>query len=474
MQRWLMLFGGMSAASVLVGCASPMDEWANWEPGAGTRDAQAIRRPLRTPAERCPPPTQGVDLGESVEVERLVRLALERSPEIERAYQRYRAAAARVPQVEALPDPSVSLGVFLDEIETRTGAQQARIGVRQGIPWPGLLRARGDAASRMALARLEAFEGVRLRVRRQVIERASELAYLDAATAITRENLDLLASFEDVVRARYRVGTGSHPDLVRVQVSLGQLEDRLRQLRDMRPALVGEVNEVLHREADAPIGVIVMADADGALPEAADLIARAKERNADLRVLEQREREARARQEVARLESMPDFTLGVDYIITDEAQNPSVSESGDDPIMLMLGISLPVWLDKERARRQEALAQRLAVAGERASTEDRIAAQITRAHFATRDARRRIELYRDTLIPKAEESLRASLGAFRTGQASFLDLLDAERTLLEFQIALERARADERSARARLDELMGEPIEATDTMPTDTTTEDMR
>ncbi len=449
---------GMSCA--IAGCASPMGEWESWgdERERVPTRLQVVADPERPSAKPDDEAFAGA-IGDPVEIERLVRIALERSPEVEAAYQRFRAALARVPQVGSLPDPSVSLGVFLDEIETRTGAQQARIGVRQGVPWPGLLRARADAATRSARALWEAFDGARLRVRRRVVERASELAYLDAAIDITGENLELLASFEDVVRARYRVGAGSHPDLVRVQVSLGQLEDRLRRLRDMRPAMVAEINELLHRPVDAPIGRIVLPEHEQTLADVDELIARAGERNAELRMLDERVREARTMQKVADLESMPDFILGVDYILTDEAQNPSVSESGDDPVMLMLGISLPIWQDKERARRQEALARRLALAGERASAQDRIGARIARAHFDASDAQRRVELYRDSLIPKAEESLRASLGAYRTGRASFLDLLDAERVLLEFRIAEARAEADAVAAWARLDELAGAPIE---------------
>ena len=60
---------------------------------------------------------------------------------------------------------------------------------------------------------------------------------------------------------------------------------------------------------------------------------------------------------------------------------------------------------------------------------------------------------------QAEESLRASLAGFRAGDASFLDLLDTQRKLLEFALAAERSRADRGQALARLTSLVGAPLD---------------
>jgi len=174
-----------------------------------------------------------------------VRYALFHSPEVESAYQIWRAASERPAQARALPDPRLKVGFFLDEVETRVGPQQARVGVSQTFPWPGTLDGRQDAARHAALAAWRGFEHARLVVTQRVVEALHELRYLDAAIGITTENLDLLRSFEEMVRARYRVGAGSHPQLIRVQVELGQLEDHLAQLRAMRPAYVARLNAAL-------------------------------------------------------------------------------------------------------------------------------------------------------------------------------------------------------------------------------------
>lgn len=449
-----------AAVGLIAGCSSPFDQ-----PHEITR---SVESDVPRRVEGVPPSAYRatVDGGESAapaltansSPDAYIRYALYHNPEVEAAYQRWRAASERLPQVSALPDPRLNFGFFLDEVETRTGPQQARVGLSQTFPWPGRLQNREDAASRAAAAAWRRFEATRLSVTERVVSTLHDLAYLDGTISITGENLELLRSFEEVLRTRYRVGAGSHPELVRVQVELGQLEDRLVQLRAMRPAYVAELNAALNRPSGEHLptlaglpGRVATVDADG-------LAEIARRSNPVLLALDEQIEEQRLMAEVARQEGLPDLTVGVDYIVTADAMDNSIPESGDDPILLTFGVNVPIWREKYDAGVRESIARRLAAAGERADQTNRIAAGIHRAWFEHTDADRRVGLYERTLIPKAEESLRASLAGFRAGETSFLDLLDTERTLLEFAIAAERARADRGKALARLNTLVGEPV----------------
>ncbi|MEL6499714.1 MAG: TolC family protein [Planctomycetota bacterium] len=450
---------GTAAVGIFGGCSSPFDPTRGLSPShARSLPVQAEASPRSVYRSEAGPDADAPALTESASADDFVRYALYHSPKVEAAYQRWAAAAERLPQVRSLPDPRVNFGFFLDEVETRTGAQQARVGVSQSFPWPGLLSDREDAAALAARAAWQQFEAARLTVTERVVETLHEVAYLDAAIRITGDNLELLTSFEEVVRARYRVGSGSHPELVRVQVELGQLEDRLAQLRAMRPTYVADLNAALNRPTGAPVESLTelpgrVASVDG--PALAEI---ARRSNPVLLALDERIEEQRIRTDVARKEGLPDFTVGLDYIVTNEAIDSSIAESGDDPILLSFGITVPLWRDKYDAGIREALARRLAVSYERADEANQITASIQRAWFEHTDADRRVRLFETTLIPKAEESLRASLTGFRAGETSFLDLLDTERTLLEFAVSAERARADRGQALARLNTLVGQAV----------------
>ncbi|MEQ9460452.1 MAG: TolC family protein [Phycisphaeraceae bacterium] len=440
---------------LLWGCASPLDHHES--DGHGLTDRLALSgstSPARL-AEKSEHPLTATSLPGDY-----VACALEHSPAVKAARQRWTAAKARVPQVSSLPDPKLGVGFFLDELETRVGPQQARVGVQQTLPWPWKLRDREDAAGRAAAAAWEDYRAARFDVAERVVVALHDLAYLDASTRIAEANLLLLSSFEDLVRTRYRVGSGSHPELVRVQVELGEMEDRLERLRSMRPSYVAELNSSLHRRANAPVpGLHPLPDLSLSA-SIAELRDRAQRSNPDLRALEQQIEQQRYLAEAAKKASIPDVTVGVDYLVTGEAPNSRIAESGDDPILLRFGINLPIWRGRIDAGIREATARRLAAGYERSQQASDLDASIERLVFEHRDAIRRSDLYLQSLIPKAEESLEASRAAFRTGEISMLELLDAERTLLEFELAAERAHADRGKSLVRLQTLVGEPLTA--------------
>ena len=447
------------ATTMIAGCSSPFDQDADI--------SRLLKRAAPEDVREAPPSRYRDDgavaaeapgLSGTASPDEYIRYALYNSPAVEAAFQRWRAASERLPQVSALPDPRLSFGYYVEEVQTRTGPQEARLGVDQTFPWPGELQDREDAAARAAMAAWREFEAVRLTVAERVVGTLHDLAYLDATIAITRDNLDLLRSFEEVLRARYRVGSGSHPELVRVQVELGQVEDRVTQLEAMRPPYVAELNAALNRSMDAAVPRVIRIEERVASIDAAQLSEIARRRNPSLLALDEAFEQQRRLGDVARKEGLPDLTVGFEYVFTGDAINPATPGSGDDPILLRFGINVPLWREKYDAGVREATARRLAIAHERADRANQIAAGIQRAWFEHTDANRRVGLYENALMPKAEESLRASLAGFRAGDASFLDLLDTERTLLGFAVAAERARADRGKALARLNTLVGEPI----------------
>jgi len=439
------------------GCSSPFD----------SRDSYALTMPpeVRYPSQSVYREGEDHESAPQADDEianhpdEYIRYALFHSPEVEAAYQRWRAASERLPQVRTLPDPRLNFGFFLNEVETRVGPQQARVGLQQTFPWIGKLQAREDAAAKGALAAWYRYQEAQLRVAERVMIALHDLAYLDRATAITRESYELLVSFEEVVRARYRLGSGSHPELIRIQVELGQLNDRVVQLESMRGSYVAALNAVLNRPSGTAVPLA------GNLPvwlvddDAEKIVNLARGSSPVLASMNQRIEQARIETEVARKDGYPDLTVGIDFIVTDEAAGPTIAESGDDPIMLSFGMNLPIWREKYNAGVRESIANRLSISHQRQAAGNTLSAQVHQAWFEHTDAARRARLYEDSLIPKAKESLAASMVGFRSGDSEFLDLLDTQRTLLEFAITAQRARADSGKALALLNRLVGEPVQ---------------
>ena len=380
------------------------------------------------------------------------------NPGLEAAFNEWKAAIERVPQATALPDPRLTYRYYIEEVETRVGPQRHGVGLAQTFPWFGKRGLRGDVAMQEAHAAGERYQAAKLRLFRRVKDAYYEYYYLARSIAATEENLRLMAELEKIARARYRAAAADNADVIRAQIELGVLDDRLRTQRDLRGPMLAKLNAAMGRDADADVPWPTALEQPAATFTDEQLAQWLAESNPDLKAIDFAAEKQRIAAELAAKDYYPDVTVGLDYIDTGAARMHGMDESGKDPLVAMVSVNLPIWRAKYRAAVTEAHARYLAALDERADRENTLTADLKMAAFGLRDAERKIDLYRDTLLPKVKQSLHVMQQAFTTGKASFLDLIDAERTLLEFDLSYERAVADRAKRLAEIEMLVGRDV----------------
>lgn len=399
----------------------------------------------------------GPDLPDSPTLEDFVHVAELRSPDLEASRRLWRAEAENVGAAGSFPDPQVSFAYYAREVETRVGPQKQRLSVRQRLPWFGKLGLAHDAAEQGEGAAHARYRDRRLQLRRDVTLAWLDLYFLGRATELSRDNLDLLTDLERVIRERYRIGKAGHADLVRVQVEQGVAENKLRTLEDRLRPSTARMNALLHRPESAPLPVPAELPELTTAPAAEDVQPSVQQGSLRLREQERRAAQAEATRRLAGRSRWPDWMVGVDWIRTDDALNPALDESGKDAVVVSLSVDVPLfrgkWDAPARAAEERVAAEQARLGRE----EDELAARAEEILFEWRDADRRVDLYGSGLLPKARESYAALDTAYRTGEGAFLDLIDAERTLLDFQLEWERARTDRARSAAKLRQLTGEP-----------------
>jgi len=311
------------------------------------------------------------------------------------------------------------------------------------------------------------YEARLLATAEEVKEAWHELFYLERSIAAVHANGDLLLHLEEVVRTRYASGDASYADLIRAQVERDRVADRLASLEDRRRPLAARLNRALHRAPDATLPRPVELDPPGVMRSTEDLRRQLEETNPELRALGHELRAAEKNIQLARLARRPDLTFGIEYIETGNASPSGIPGSGDDPLIASVSFNVPLWSARNRALEREARARHRAATQDVGSEQDRLLAELEAELFRARDAERQVTLYRGSLVPKARQSMEATETAFRSGQTGFLDLVDAERLLLDFELNLERARADQAQAIAHLERLVGAPVTEHTTPPED-------
>lgn len=376
---------------------------------------------------------------------------------LEAAFNRWRASLERVPQVKALPDPKFTYGYYVREVETRTGPQNQRFGFGQTFPWFGKLSLRGDKAAEAANAAHASFQAEKLRVFYEVKKVFFEYYFLRQAISITEDNIDLLKSLERVAQAKVRAGSDTS-GVLKAQVEIGKLEDQIKTLRELRQPLVTQLNAALNIPTTTMLPWPNEVMSEDIVLSAPLLLEKITHGNPELRALAHKAKEEELGIDLARKEFYPDFTLGVDYIETGSSINPGLTDSGKDPIIAMFSINVPLWQGKYRAGLKEASNRRDAALNTLENRENNILSQLQLALYQFEDSERKIGLYRDTLLPLATNSLGVAQESYESGGADFLELIDAQRLLLEFQLAYERAFTNRQKAFAEIEMLIGSEI----------------
>jgi outer membrane protein TolC len=387
-------------------------------------------------------------------LEDYLRYAALNNPGLEAAFNRWKAALEKIPQARALPDPRFNYGWFIESVETRVGPQKNRFGWYQTFPWIQKLMLQDGMAVEAAESERQKYEAEKLKLFYRVKDTYYDYYYLSRAIKITGENRDLLKDFEEIARVKYSLGTGSHPDVIKAQVELGNVEDRFRSLEDLIQPTVARLNAALNRPMELPLPAPKNIPENRFRMTDKQLLAWLGEANPELKALELDAEKERKGISLARQQIIPDVTLGFEWI--DTGRGPQgVSDSGKDPLVANASINLPIWYEKYKAAEREARARFLDAQQRLADRKNNLAAELQLALYNYRDAERKIDLYGNTLIPKGKESLKATVAAYRTGQLDFLNLIDAQRILLEFRLSNERALADRAKRVAEIEKLTG-------------------
>lgn len=412
----------------------------------------------------APEPADGIAAMLEGGLAELAAEALERNPSLAAAAARARAAGQRVPQARALPDPMLGVTGFVAPPETRVGPQRFSATLSQRLPWFGKLSLRERASLRRAEALAHQLEARRLELLTELRRLYQEIAFLDAQRILLETDRATLVHFEELARARYASGLGAEQGVVKIQAEITRDDTRLLDLAARRAALVAALNALCDRPSDSPLPRLAEpAPSPVALPALEILRRHALAARPELASADAEVARADALVALARKEPKPDLTLGLTYTAVGKRGDPAgrlqrPPDDGSDVFGISASLNLPIRRGRLKAAVAEAAEARRAAA----ETRREVAASIDRAlgdlAARVRLSAEQLRLFERVLLIQAEQALRSAESGYAAGGLDSLDLLDAERTLLDVRIGAARARADHAIALARLEGALGVPL----------------
>lgn len=363
-------------------------------------------------------------------LDRYLETAAENNPGLKAAFNEYMAALEKVPQVSVLPAPQVAFQYFVEPVQTRMGPQRFKAGVSQMFPWFGTLGAKENVATRKARAKFENFKQKKSRLFKEVKSAYYDLYFNKKAIGITRGNIEILHTFEDLVLIKVESGKASSVDKYRLEMELLDLKNRLALLKDQQKVLRISFNNLLNVEEDADIQIPdTLWDKELEMNRQAlkDSISK---QNHKLLILKYNSKALDYKEDVAKKSGMPEFSVDLGYTVIGKGE---MNLEGTDAFVFpKVGISIPLYRDKYKAKVQEVVYRQKTNKQKQENVENQLISLFATGWKDYQDALRRVELYKEQ-TRLAKQSLDVLKSQYSTNTTAFEELLRMERKLLKYR-----------------------------------------
>ena len=413
------------------------------------RPSRADRGRPEGPAFAAPP--------DSVSLRDAVALALLHSPELAAFAWETRAREARILQAGRPPNPVV--GVVAEDIgasSTRNGAvgneqlvqPQTTVQLSQVIELGGKRAARQNLATRTRDLAAWDYEAARIDVLTAVTHAFIDVLAAQEMVRLTAQTSQLVEQVQQSVSARVVAGVVSPIEETRADVALASVRVEsnraARQLDASRRRLAAQwgASDASFMAAAGELEVALE------LPTIADLQTRLTD-NPDVARWAVEILQRRAALSVETSRRLPDVTLDAGYRRFSEL----------DASAYVIGASLPVPLfDWNGGAVAEARARLAKAYEERRAAGARVSAQLGDAFRALASAHDEIIALRTTVLPGSRQTFEAVSEGYRLGRFGYLDVLDAQRTLIAANAQYVRAFSEYHKAVADVERLVGIPL----------------
>jgi outer membrane protein TolC len=232
------------------------------------------------------------------------------------------------------------------------------------------------------------------------------------------------------------VGKGLQQDVLKAQVELSLMTERIINLRQKREQLEAGLNQLLNRPVTQAV-----ASAQGPAFKAQTLSfdqlrELALENRPLLELWKQRLLQSGRMIELARKNLLPDFAVTAAYTQRSVLAN---GLGGADFFTTGISLNLPIYARSKQ--KQQVIEQQIMQRGLEERREDvlqTVERDIDNALTELNKTADLVELYRGGIVPQAGQALESSLIGYQTDKVDFLTLISSQMTLLKLELEYTR------------------------------------
>jgi outer membrane protein, heavy metal efflux system len=407
---------------------------------------------LAVAAELSAGVAEGEAAARSLSLGEVTSAVLANNAAIKEALKKWNAARARIPQAAAWDDPRLGGDTLVHRFVNvpPNAFMDQSVSIEQVVPITGKNLTRARAAMADAIS---AYEDVR-RAQLDAIA-AARASFFRLANAydqleINRKNIDSLKQIADISRAKYEAGTQSAADVLVAETDESKLEEAQRDLERQLSDEQSRLNQLMNRDAFAALSVPGTASVQMPLLSPTSLRPLVLTHRPEVKMAEAKIDVEKWKLQLARREWIPDPAL----IVKAERYN----DAGQAVSEVDAGVSFPLpWVNfrKYSAGVREA-DENLGAAEFGLDRLQKEALRLLRDQLQKIETfHHHVELFRDKLVPQAQQAFEANRLAYESGKASFLDWITAQRVLRDIEATARMHLTDYQVAVAELEAIIG-------------------
>jgi outer membrane protein TolC len=382
-------------------------------------------------------------------------IAHENNREIRTMKERVTLAKAGVAPAMAIDDPSFSYRAWQTPLLQPWNLNQTlhMFMFSQTFPGKGKRELRFEAANQSVDVAEAQLEATTLDVMAQVRGTFYELLRNQDELRLHDEQIELARQAVSAARIKYTVGRVPQQDVLKAQIAVTKLADHLAMFLQDGELARARLNTLMGRDPSSALEVDGEYAPAGLLPAIAELKQIALNHRPELKATAAATKRLETNVRLAEKNYKPDVSIGAGYMLMPSG---SMNRSG---YMAELSFNLP-WLNRSKhdAEITEAQSEVNVQRAELSAQEAIVFQEIQEALIRANTAARLVEIYRDTLRPQAQATLRAASAAYQTDQTDFLNLIDSQNTALDVEYSYYKALADFDSRVVDIERAIGAPL----------------
>jgi len=383
-------------------------------------------------------------------LEEIVRLTLSQSPLVKKGQAFIEKKQSQQVMAEAYPNPSLNVQSGYSEFrdsETSISTLERYVTLSQPLEWSPKREARKQAALEGLGGAQKALEETQIHLKATVRQTFYELLLAEKREDLAIQNLKVVEEVKQAVKSRVNAGEAPPFEEVKIAVELLKVQKEITSAQSAVLAARASLNSLTGGALDAQFKI---RGRFKTWPEEMDiktLTAEALQQHPTLEKFQKLLKEAQQSLIEEKHARVPNVTLSGSY----------QRDAGREAYLGGLTVLLPLWYQRE-GEIANALGTQHEIEADLLNWKNNTRKEVIRSFHQSQAAAAQINTYKKGLLKQAEEAVRIARVSFQYGQASLLEVLDAQRVLWQTILGYAQAQYDLSIALTQLERAIGGEI----------------